>query len=84
MDLDFSHALDYIFSNVFTFFDQTGIPAPCLERTCCCAAGIDKVEIESRFEKGGKVFLQLEEGQGEDVSNLILNQVEESQKMERS
>lgn len=38
----------------------------------------------SRFEKGGKIFLTLDEGQGEVVSNLIMNQVEESQKMERS
>jgi len=64
--------------------DVTGIPAPCMQRMCCCARGIDKVEIESRFEKGGKIFLTLDEGQGEAVSNLILNQVEESQKMERS
>ena len=42
------------------------------------------VEVESRFEKGGKIFLTLEEGHGEAVANLILNQVEESQKMERT
>lgn len=64
--------------------DVTGIPAPCIERVCCCASGIDKVEIESRFEKDGKVSLILVEGEGEGVANLILNQVEESQKMERS
>ena len=64
--------------------DITGMPAPCCGRVCCCATGIDKLEVESRFEKGGKVFLMLDEGQGEAVSNLILNQVEESQKMERS
>lgn len=51
---------------------------------CCFARGIDAVEIESRFEKGGKITLMLDEGTGEVVSNLILNQVEESQKMERS
>lgn len=64
--------------------DVFGIPAPCPQRICCCANGKDKVEVESRFEKGGKVFLVLPEGQGETVSNLILNQVEESQKMERA
>jgi len=64
--------------------DVTGIPAPCIERVCCCASGIDKVEIESRFEKDGKVSLRLIEGEGENVAHLILNQVEESQKMERS
>lgn len=55
-----------------------------MQRIFCCARGIEKVEVESRFEKGGKVFLTLEKGQGEVVANLILNQVEESQKMERS
>mmetsp|Transcript_2511 Transcript_2511/g.3351 ORF Transcript_2511/g.3351 Transcript_2511/m.3351 type:complete len:231 (-) Transcript_2511:273-965(-) len=64
--------------------DVMGIPAPCIHRTCCCASGKDIVEVESRFEKGGKIFLTLEEGGGEVVANLILNQVEESQKMERS
>jgi SAM domain (Sterile alpha motif) len=76
--------------------DVMGIPAPCVLRVCCCANGKDLVEVESRFlEKnhygnnsnataGGKVFLQLPEGHGEAVANLILNQVEESQKMERA
>lgn len=64
--------------------DVTGVPAPCIHRTCCCSSGKDMIEVESRFEKGGKVFLTLVEGQGETVANLILNQVEESQKMERS
>lgn len=64
--------------------DVMGVPAPCIYRTCCCSNGKDLLEVESRFEKGGKIFLTLEEGQGETVANLILNQVEESQKMERT
>jgi hypothetical protein len=64
--------------------DVMGVPAPCIQRSCCCASGKDVLEVESRFEKGGKIFLNLAEGQGETVANLILNQVEESQKMERS
>jgi len=66
--------------------DVMGIPAPCFHRTCCCANGKDLIEVESRFDtkSGGKLFLVLEEGQGEGVANMILNQVEESQKMERS
>jgi hypothetical protein len=64
--------------------DVIGVPAPCLQRTCCCSRGKDIVEVESRFEKGGKIFLTLEEGHGEGVATMILNQVEESQKMERS
>jgi hypothetical protein len=57
---------------------------PCFHRSFCCARGKDMVEVESHFEKGGKIFLPLEEGHGEAVANLILNQVEESQKMERT
>eukprot|EP00536_Pseudo-nitzschia_multiseries_P016094 jgi/Psemu1/292357/fgenesh1_pg.1019_\ len=66
--------------------DVVGIPAPCCHRTCCCARGKDLIEVESRFEtKGsGKIYLVLEEGKGEAVANMILNQVEESQKMERT
>lgn len=66
--------------------DVIGIPAPCCHRTCCCASGKDLVEVESRFEARGtsKLFLALQEGHGEAVANLILNQVEESQKMERT
>jgi len=64
--------------------DVLGIPAPCVQRMCCCARGKDLVEVESRFEKGGKIMLTLEEGRGEAVANLILYQVEESQKIERS
>jgi len=65
--------------------DVMGIPAPCCHRTCCCSRGKDLVEVESRFETrgAGKLFLVLEEGHGESVANLILNQVEESQKIER-
>ena len=62
-----------------------GVPAPCCQRTFCCSRGKDLIEVDSRSDgKGnGRVFLILEEGHGEPVANLILNQVEESQKMER-
>jgi hypothetical protein len=63
--------------------DVIGIPAPCFQRVCCCTNGKDRVDVESRFERGQKVVLTLPEGQGEVVAQLILNQVEESQKMER-
>ncbi|OEU10622.1 hypothetical protein FRACYDRAFT_247165 [Fragilariopsis cylindrus CCMP1102] len=66
--------------------DVMGIPAPCCHRTFCCSKGKDLVEVESRFDTRGtgKIFLVLEEGCGEAVANMILNQVEESQKMERT
>lgn len=63
--------------------DVTGTPAPCLQRICCCANGKDVVEVDSRFDKDGKVYLTLAQGDGERVTNLILNQVEEAQKMDR-
>jgi hypothetical protein len=64
--------------------DVTGNPAPCMQRMCCCASGKDIVEVESRFNNNdGKVFLKLRQGEGENVTNLILNQVEEAQKMDR-
>ena len=70
--------------------DVTGVPAPCLQRILCCAVGKDVLQVESgsnRVHKVGNnktVTLSLTEGQGESVANLILHQVEESQKMERS
>lgn len=66
--------------------DVIGIPAPCCNRVFCCASGKDLVEVESRFESRGhnKITLHLAEGEGEGVATMILNQVEESQKMERT
>ena len=64
--------------------DIYGVPAPCVQRTCCCARGKDRIDVESRFENGGeKITLVLEEGHGEQVAAMILNQVEESQQMDR-
>lgn len=64
--------------------DVYGVPAPCCQRSCCCARGKDRIDVESRFENGGeKVTLVLEEGRGEEVAQMILNQVEESQQMDR-
>ncbi len=62
-----------------------GVPAPCCHRTLCCSNGKDLIEVDSRSDGrgNGKIFLVLQEGHGEPVANLILNQVEESQKMER-
>lgn len=71
--------------------DVIGIPAPCLERVCCCAPGKDIVVVEIRT--GGEVVSQnstntyrlvLREDEGDRVAELILNSIEESQLMERS
>jgi hypothetical protein len=63
--------------------DIIGVPAPCLPRVLCCAPGKDLVEVMSKAEKGGKVVLELKQGEGEKVSTLILGQVEECQQIER-
>jgi hypothetical protein len=63
--------------------DIIGVPAPFLPRILCCAPGKDLVEVMSRAEKGGKVVLELKQGEGDKVSTLILGQVEECQQIER-
>ena len=66
--------------------DVIGIPAPCLERVCCCAPGKDIVDIELRGA-GGDVFnhkIILREGEGDQVAFLVLNTgVEDAQLMDR-
>lgn len=63
--------------------DVIGEPAPCPYRVCCCASGKDHVEIQTPTERDGNVSLVLPQGHGEKVSSLILNQIEEAQKIER-
>lgn len=55
--------------------------APCPQRVCCCAQGVDIIEVHT-VEKE-KYILKVQEGQGEPVSNLILNQVESAQVIDR-
>lgn len=66
--------------------DVIGIPAPCLFRVGCCAPGKDVVEIASSGESQnlGKVKIIVKGGDGDKISQMIMNQVEESQLMERS
>jgi hypothetical protein len=64
--------------------DVRGIPAPCIERICCCAPGKDVVDIEIR--NVGSLLnhkIVLSEGQGDHVAGLVMNCVEESQILEK-
>ena len=66
--------------------DVNGVPAPCCERVLCCAPGKDIVDIEIRGYGGGDVLnhqLVLREGEGDHVAELVLNCIEESQRIER-
>jgi hypothetical protein len=56
--------------------------APCPQRVCCCANGRDLIEVHT-VDRKEKYILKVAEGQGEPVSNLILNQVESAQVIDR-
>ena len=61
--------------------DVNGIPPPALQQCLCCAEGKEIVDIELTNE--GPIFLTLKQGEGDQVGSLIMNQVEESQQIER-
>ena len=56
--------------------------APCPQRVFCLASGKDLIEIHT-IDSDGKVVLKVNEGDGERVGALILNQVESAQMIER-
>lgn len=81
---------EYTTNNVdltyLTNVDVIGIPANCCERVMCCAPGKDIVDIEIRNVGGVDVLhhkVVLEEGEGDKVAFLILNGVEQAQRMDR-
>jgi|AntRauTorckE5430_2_1112549.scaffolds.fasta_scaffold17158_1 hypothetical protein len=66
--------------------DVIGVPASCCERILCCAPGKDIVDIEIRGYGGGDVTnhkLILRESEGDRVASLIINGIEDSQKIDR-
>ena len=66
--------------------DVIGKPAPCCTRMLCLAPGKDLVKIEIRGYGGTDVVghtLTLREGDGDQVAGLIMNSVEEAQRIER-
>jgi len=80
---------EYTTNNVdltyLTNVDVIGVPASCCESILCCAPGKDIVDIEIRGV-GGDAFYHkvvLREGEGDQVAFLILNGVEQSQRMDR-
>ena len=64
-----------------TDVDMNYIHAPFLQQICCCAQGKEILDIDIGAE--GQVFLTLGQGEGDSVAQLIMNQVEESQMIER-
>ena len=52
-----------------------------MQEVCCCGTGRDRVMLATSSE--GEKILLLKKGDGERINRMILNQVEEAQKMER-
>jgi len=73
--------VDNIDLTYITSGDIKGEAAPCFQECCCCGNGRDRVNLMTSSE-GGK-YLVLKKGEGERVNRLILNQIEEAQKIER-
>ena len=57
--------------------------APFPQRVFCLASGKDLIEIRTIDSNAKKVVLKVNEGDGERVGALILNQVESAQMIER-
>ena len=67
--------------------DVIGRPAPWCARVLCCAPGKDLVNIEIRGYGGNDLMshtLILREGEGDQVAEMIMNSVEESQMIDRA
>ncbi len=60
--------------------DMEGYPAPFVQQCLCCAEGKEVLEITT---SEGDVHLVLKAGTGDHVANLIQNQIEECQMIER-
>jgi len=61
--------------------DMVTIQAPFMQQVLCCGEGKDIVDVNTTNE--GKIYLTLAPGDGEIASQMLLNQIEESQVMER-
>jgi len=60
--------------------DVRGIAPPFCQKVCCCGKTRDYIRVKTST---GNKMLILKKGEGEPVSRLIMNQVEEAQQMER-
>ena len=60
--------------------DMEGIPPPFVQQCLCCAEGKEILEIST---SEGDVDIIVKAGEGDYITNLIMNQVEECQMMER-
>merc|ERR1712038_186676 len=76
---------DYKINNIDLSYvedvDVNGVPAPICQRCLCCAGGKEVLNIQTTAD--GMVFMTLAEGEGTVAAELILNQIEESQQIER-
>mmetsp|Transcript_22193 Transcript_22193/g.33219 ORF Transcript_22193/g.33219 Transcript_22193/m.33219 type:complete len:222 (-) Transcript_22193:288-953(-) len=61
--------------------DQHGIPAPFCQECFCCGSGKDVLDV--KYNNGQYVGIVLSQDEGEKISSLLLNQVEEAQLIDR-
>ena len=62
--------------------DMSNTPPPFCQHVLCCAKNKELLSIDIGGTEVG-IILTLSEGEGDNVANLILNQIEESQMIER-
>lgn len=70
-NIDLTHVTDV---------DVHGSPPPCTQQVCCCAKSRDFIYVT--YDETSLAMI-LKGGEGEHVSALVLNQIEEAQVMER-
>lgn len=75
------YEIDNIDLTYITSGDIKGEAPPCIQQICCCAHGRDRISLMTSSE--GQKFLYVKKGDGDRVNKLILNQIEEAQKIER-
>ena len=76
----YSYSINNVDMSKINDVNVNGRSAPFIYQVCCCARGLDEVEILSDAER---VYMTVSEGQGTKLSQLILHQVEECQNMQR-
>jgi len=81
----FGHSYELVtvdLSNVTTV-KLEGVPPPCL-MCLCCAKKQEHIQVHLKEPANAFVQLKFREGDGQEVSRMIKNQVEVMQRMERS
>jgi hypothetical protein len=77
----FAAAMDIAIDDHDDSADVRGESPNCCHLVCCCGHPLDHVRVTTSTD--GIKTLTLRKGEGESVSRKIMNQVEETQRIER-